>query len=125
MWFLRTDRAELVYHNSCEGIVYAILSHVWGQANEEDTFQKVQDAARQCEEMEAQRLAEHSQAQYRTVTPIEELQETVSRAIRQSAAESFIRVVPIQTMDVELPQELERLEQVRARSRLRAPNIRC
>ena len=55
----------------------------------------------------------------------EELQETVSRAIRQSAAESFIRVVPIQMMDVELPQELERLEQVRACSRLRAPNIRC
>ncbi|TBU34001.1 hypothetical protein BD311DRAFT_339484 [Dichomitus squalens] len=44
----------------------------------------------------------------------EELQETVSRVIRQSAAEPFIRVVPIQTMDVELPQELERLEQLRA-----------
>ena len=42
----------------------------------------------------------------------EQLQETVSRAIRQSAAESFIRIVSTQTVDVELPEELERLDQV-------------
>ena len=42
----------------------------------------------------------------------DQLQETVSRAIRQSAAESFIRVVSTQTVDVELPEELERLDQV-------------
>lgn len=42
----------------------------------------------------------------------EQLQETVSRAIRHSASESFIRVVPTHTFDVELPQELERLESV-------------
>ncbi|CDO68834.1 hypothetical protein BN946_scf184805.g43 [Trametes cinnabarina] len=44
----------------------------------------------------------------------EQLQETVSRAIRHSASESFIRVVPMQTFDVELPQELERLDQFKA-----------
>ncbi|KAI0367616.1 hypothetical protein BV20DRAFT_1054721 [Pilatotrama ljubarskyi] len=44
----------------------------------------------------------------------EQLQETVSRAIRHSASESFIRVVPMQTFDVELPQELERLESLKA-----------
>ncbi|KAI1791391.1 HET-domain-containing protein, partial [Ganoderma leucocontextum] len=40
MWFLRTDRAELVYRPSSEGIVYAILSHVWGPS--EQSFQDVQ-----------------------------------------------------------------------------------
>ena len=44
----------------------------------------------------------------------EQLQETVSRAIRQSAAESFIRVVSTTTCDVELPEELDRLESLRA-----------
>ncbi|RPD58954.1 hypothetical protein L226DRAFT_614254 [Lentinus tigrinus ALCF2SS1-7] len=43
----------------------------------------------------------------------EELQGTVSRAIRQSAAESFIRVISAHTQDVELPQEMERLESLR------------
>ena len=43
----------------------------------------------------------------------EQLQETVSRAIRQSAAESFIHIVSTHTHDVELPEELERLESVR------------
>ena len=42
----------------------------------------------------------------------EQLQEIVSGAIRQSAAESFIRVLPTQVADVELPQEAEHLEQV-------------
>ena len=40
MWFLRTDRAELVYRPSSEGVVYAILSHVWGPS--EQSFQDVQ-----------------------------------------------------------------------------------
>ncbi|KAI0766165.1 hypothetical protein BD413DRAFT_571948 [Trametes elegans] len=44
----------------------------------------------------------------------EQLQETVSRAIRHSASESFIRVVPVQTFDVELPEELERLDSLKA-----------
>ncbi|KAM5530027.1 hypothetical protein V8D89_016306, partial [Ganoderma adspersum] len=43
----------------------------------------------------------------------EQLQEIVSGAIRQSAAESFIRVLPTQVADAELPQEAERLEQLR------------
>ncbi|KAI0714152.1 hypothetical protein C8T65DRAFT_738827 [Cerioporus squamosus] len=43
----------------------------------------------------------------------EELQGTVSTAIRQSAAESFIRVISSHTQHVELPQELERLETLR------------
>ncbi|TFK80753.1 hypothetical protein K466DRAFT_367868 [Polyporus arcularius HHB13444] len=44
----------------------------------------------------------------------EELQGTVSTAIRQSAAESFIRVISSHTQRVELPQEVERLETLRA-----------
>ncbi|KAI0630877.1 hypothetical protein C8Q77DRAFT_1063284 [Trametes polyzona] len=44
----------------------------------------------------------------------EQLQETVSRAIRHSASESFIRVVPTHTFDVELPRELERLDSLKA-----------
>ncbi|KAI0641993.1 hypothetical protein C8Q79DRAFT_1003412 [Trametes meyenii] len=44
----------------------------------------------------------------------EQLQETVSRAIRHSASESFIRVVPIETFETELPQELERLDSLKA-----------
>ncbi|KAI0743049.1 heterokaryon incompatibility protein-domain-containing protein [Daedaleopsis nitida] len=40
MWFLRTDRAELVYHSGPEGIVYATLSHVWGPS--EQSFQDLQ-----------------------------------------------------------------------------------
>ncbi|TFK81910.1 HET-domain-containing protein [Polyporus arcularius HHB13444] len=46
MWFLRTDRAELVYHSSSEGIVYAILSHVWGPS--EQSFQDIQELHRRC-----------------------------------------------------------------------------
>ena len=42
----------------------------------------------------------------------EQLQEIVSGAIRQSAAESFIRVLPTQVANTELPQEADRLEQV-------------
>ncbi|TBU54931.1 heterokaryon incompatibility protein-domain-containing protein [Dichomitus squalens] len=41
MWFLRTDRAELVYRPSTEGIVYAILSHVWGPS--EQSFQDIRE----------------------------------------------------------------------------------
>ena len=40
MWFLRTDRAELVYRPSSEGVVHAILSHVWGPS--EQSFQDLQ-----------------------------------------------------------------------------------
>ncbi|PIL24793.1 hypothetical protein GSI_12679 [Ganoderma sinense ZZ0214-1] len=45
----------------------------------------------------------------------EQLQEIVSGAIRQSAAESFIRVLPTQVADAELPQEADRLEQAQYR----------
>ncbi|KAH9851845.1 hypothetical protein C2E23DRAFT_886067 [Lenzites betulinus] len=43
----------------------------------------------------------------------EQLQETVSRAIRHSASESFIRIVPTQAFEIELPQELERLDSLK------------
>ncbi len=52
----------------------------------------------------------------------EELQGTVSTAIRQSAAESFIRVISSHTQHVELPEELERLETV---CRLELATVRC
>lgn len=44
----------------------------------------------------------------------EQLQEIVSTAIRTSAQENFIRLVSQQTLDVELKQELERLDLVSA-----------
>lgn len=44
MWFLRTDRAELVYRSSTEGVVYAALSHVWGPS--EQSFHDIQDIHR-------------------------------------------------------------------------------
>ena len=52
MWLLNTKTARLKFFNQPENIPggYAILSHVWGEASEEDTFQKVQEAARKCDE---------------------------------------------------------------------------
>ena len=46
MWLLSTSRAELHYFPSPEAVPegYAILSHVWGQISEEQTFQDVQQA---------------------------------------------------------------------------------
>ena len=47
MWLLDTKTAILHEFDSPEDVKggYAILSHVWGTEDEEDTFQKVQDAA--------------------------------------------------------------------------------
>ena len=42
-----------------------------------------------------------------------ELQEVVSRAIRRTAQESYIRLLSVKTVDEELKAELERLETVR------------
>ena len=42
----------------------------------------------------------------------DQLQEIVSRAIRQTAHESFIRLVSVQTLDEDLVRELERLDTV-------------
>lgn len=48
-----------------------------------------------------------------------ELQEIVSRAIRRTAQESFIRLLPIKTLDEELVAELERLETAKATAQSR------
>ncbi|KAF9479581.1 hypothetical protein BDN70DRAFT_685959 [Pholiota conissans] len=45
-----------------------------------------------------------------------ELQELVSRAIRASARESFIRLLTVENLDVILPAELERLDELKART---------
>ena len=52
MWLLNTKTAALRYFNGPEKVTggYAILSHVWGNPEEEDTFQKVQYAASLCRE---------------------------------------------------------------------------
>ena len=57
MWLLDTKTAKLKHFDRPEdvrrlGRGYAILSHRWGDVSEEDTFQKVQDAAKRCEENE-------------------------------------------------------------------------
>ena len=78
MWLLNTKIAEVCFFTrfgdapSC-----AILSHIWGKADEEDTFQKVRDAARRCEEMEAERLVKESEARSSAASPIEELRDTI------------------------------------------------
>ena len=52
MWLLNTKTGRLKFFNRPEDVPggYAILSHVWGDASEEDTFHKVQAAARKCDE---------------------------------------------------------------------------
>ena len=52
MWLLNTATGRLTFFSDPEDVLggYAILSHVWGKASEEDTFQKVQEAARKCNE---------------------------------------------------------------------------
>ena len=52
MWLLNTKTAVLHKFNRPEDVPggYAILSHVWGKPEEEDTFQSVQAAAKTCEE---------------------------------------------------------------------------
>ena len=51
MWLLNTTTAVLRRFNAPEDVPggYAILSHVWGNPEEEDTFQSVQAAAITCE----------------------------------------------------------------------------
>ena len=44
----------------------------------------------------------------------EQLQSIVSRAIKQSAETSSLRLLPVQQLDVDLPQELDRLEALQA-----------
>ena len=50
MWLLSTARAELRFFASPEGVPggFAILSHVWLSADEEDTFQAVQAYTKEC-----------------------------------------------------------------------------
>ena len=52
MWLLNTHTGRLKFFSDPEAVPggYAILSHVWGDASKEDTFQKVQEAARKCDE---------------------------------------------------------------------------
>ena len=52
MWLLSTKTAVLRYFNRPEDVPggYAILSHVWGKPEDEDTFQSVRAAAKTCEE---------------------------------------------------------------------------
>ncbi|KAL1733656.1 hypothetical protein EV714DRAFT_176033, partial [Schizophyllum commune] len=49
----------------------------------------------------------------------EELQEIVSRAIRSSARESYIRILPVRRIDHTLPNELARLDAARASAQAR------
>ena len=63
MWLLSTETATLRYFVSPEGVPggFAILSHVWLSAAEEDTFQSVRDAERRCKEnIERARFAKGS-----------------------------------------------------------------
>ena len=50
MWLLSTHTAELKFFASPDDVPggYAILSHVWGRPEEEDTFQKLQAAMDRC-----------------------------------------------------------------------------
>ena len=49
MWLLNTRTAELKFFADPKSVGnYAILSHVWGEKSEEDTFQSVRAAYEQC-----------------------------------------------------------------------------
>ena len=52
MWLLNTHSAELKFFPGPGDVLggYAILSHVWGDPEEEDTFQKVRAAAEECKQ---------------------------------------------------------------------------
>ena len=52
MWLLNSKTAVLHQFNAPEDVPggYAILSHVWGKPEEEDTFQSVKAVAKTCEE---------------------------------------------------------------------------
>ena len=54
-----------------------------------------------------------------------ELQEVVSRAIRRTAQESYIRLLSVKTVDEELKAELERLETVRHVQFVQSPYLSC
>ena len=68
-----------VYTNHERG--YAILSHVWGDSSQEDTFQKVQAAAKQCEQAKeaasSSVLGEHRAAIERLHNIVEEQQRSI------------------------------------------------
>ena len=51
MWFLNAHTAELKFFSGPDHVPggYTILSHVWGKAEEEDTFQKVKEAYDECQ----------------------------------------------------------------------------
>ena len=51
MWLLDTHTGRLQFFNRPEDVPggYAILSHIWGEVSEEDTFEKVQEAAKKCD----------------------------------------------------------------------------
>ena len=57
MWLLNTKTAILHKFDRPENVPggYAILSHVWGKDEEEDTFQATRDAAKQCKDIATRR----------------------------------------------------------------------
>ncbi|PIL33560.1 hypothetical protein GSI_04183 [Ganoderma sinense ZZ0214-1] len=61
MWLLSTDRAELQFFSSPEEVTggYAILSHTWGKAEDEQTFQETLALSRRCKES-AENPRDHS-----------------------------------------------------------------
>ena len=71
MWLLDTATAILHKFDGPEDVRegYAILSHVWGKPEEEDTFQSVQTAAKKCDE-NAARAPNQTQSMY-SVGPTE------------------------------------------------------
>ena len=65
MWLLSTATAELRFFPTVDDVpgAYAILSHVWGSVEEEDSFQKVQAAVDACQRREVNASMWSAQAQ--------------------------------------------------------------
>ena len=86
MWLLNTKTAHLQFFSGPEDVPggYAILSHVWGDAFEEDSFQKVQDAARQSQER-AEAPSAHAEQDSKPSPGVEELQEVIEELDKQTA----------------------------------------
>ena len=81
MWLLNTKTGRLKFFNRPEDVPggYAILSHIWGEVSEEDTFEKVQEAARKCDGAEAEKHARSGTSR----TSVEEVIAQLQMEIKQ------------------------------------------
>ena len=120
MWLLNTHTAELKFFSGPDDIPggYAILSHVWGNPtrnekgnlmkkdpDEEDTFQKVQSAFKECQENARSRTsilasaATSDNPPFQTISPLSAQVNDLSIQVRDLTAQFQALVVALQEHD--------------------------